>query len=49
MNVIPKTMVVPLGNAIGMKLYTKGVLVVGMSQIETDKNEKKRSHMRILE
>ncbi len=43
-NVIPKTMVVPLGNAIGMKLYTKGVLVVGMSQIETDKNEKKKPY-----
>ena len=33
-NVIPKTTVVPLGNAIGLKLYTKGVLVVGMSDIE---------------
>ena len=43
-NVIPKTMVVPIGNAIGMKLYTKGVLVVGMSQIETDKNEKKKPY-----
>lgn len=43
-NIIPKTMVVPLGNAIGMKLYTKGVLVVGMSQIETDKNEKKKPY-----
>lgn len=43
-NVIPKKMVVPLGNAIGMKLYTKGVLVVGMSQIETDKNEKKKPY-----
>ena len=43
-NVIPKTMVVPLGNAIGMKLYTKGVLVVGISQIETDKNEKKKPY-----
>lgn len=43
-NVIPKTTVVPLGNAIGMKLYTKGVLVVGMSQIETDNNEKKKPY-----
>ena len=32
-NVIPKTTVVPMGNAIGMKLYTAGVLVVGMSEI----------------
>lgn len=33
-NVIPKTTVVPIGKAIGMKLYTDGVLVVGMSEIE---------------
>ncbi len=33
-NVIPKTYVVPLGNAVGLKLYTSGVLVVGMSEIE---------------
>ena len=32
-NVIPKTTVIPLGNAIGLKLYTEGVLVVGMSEI----------------
>lgn len=36
-NVIPETKVVPLGNAIGLKLYTKGVLVVGMSEIEGTK------------
>lgn len=36
-NVIPKTTVVPMGNAIGMKLYTAGVLVVGMSEIEGKK------------
>lgn len=39
-DVIPKTTVILLGKAIGMKLYTKGVLVVGMSQIDTDNNEK---------
>lgn len=33
-NVIPKTTVIPLGKTIGMKLYTEGVLVVGMSEIE---------------
>lgn len=33
-NVIPKTSVVPLGNAVGLKLYTSGVLVVGMSEID---------------
>ena len=36
-NVIPKTTVIPLGKAIGMKMYTKGVLVVGMSEIEGNK------------
>ncbi len=36
-NVIPKTRVVPVGEAIGMKLYTDGVLVVGMSEIEGKK------------
>ena len=33
-NVINKTKVIPLGNAIGLKLYTKGVMVVGMSEIQ---------------
>lgn len=33
-NVVSKTKVIPMGNAIGMKLYTDGVLVVGMSEIE---------------
>lgn len=32
-NVISKTKVIPVGKAIGMKLYTDGVLVVGMSEI----------------
>ena len=36
-NVIPKTTVVPIGKAIGMKLYTEGVLVVGMSEINGEK------------
>ena len=36
-NVIPKTTVVPLGNAIGLKLYTEGVLIVGMTEIEGQK------------
>lgn len=36
-NVIPRTRVVPVGKAIGMKLYTDGVLVVGMSEIEGKK------------
>ena len=32
-----KTTVIPLGNTIGLKLYTEGVLVVGMSEIEGEK------------
>lgn len=39
-NVIPRTSVVPLGNAVGLKLYTSGVLVVGMSEIEGKDNKK---------
>lgn len=33
-NVIPNMKVVPLGNIVGLKLYTKGVLVVGVSEIK---------------
>lgn len=33
-SVIPRTTVVPLGNSVGLKLYTNGVLVVGMSEIK---------------
>lgn len=36
-NVIPNTKVIPLGDAIGLKLYTEGVLVVGMTEIEGEK------------
>lgn len=32
-DIIPKTKVVPIGSTIGMKLYTNGVMVVGMSEI----------------
>lgn len=39
-NVISKTKVIPLGNTIGLKLYTNGVLVVGMSEIESENNQK---------
>ena len=34
-NVIPKTSVIPVGTSIGLKLYTNGVLVVGMSEIDS--------------
>ena len=33
-DVIPKTTVIPVGNVAGLKLYTNGVLVVGMTEIE---------------
>lgn len=36
-NTIPNTKVVPLGNSIGLKLYTSGVLVVGMTEIDGKK------------
>lgn len=37
-NVIPKTKVIPMGDIIGIKMYTAGVLVVGMSEIEGEDN-----------
>ncbi len=41
-NVIETTQVVPLGELVGLKLYTNGVLVVGMSEIAgIDKNKYK--------
>ena len=43
-DVVPKTKVIPIGTAIGMKIYTKGVLVVGMSQIKDENDEKKRPY-----
>ena len=36
-NAIPKTTVIPLGNSVGLKLYTSGVLVIGMTEIEGQK------------
>lgn len=36
-DVVKNKKVIPLGNAIGLKLYTSGVLVVGMSEIEGKK------------
>ena len=37
-NVTTKTLVVPLGDAIGLKLYTKGVLIVGKGEINGQKH-----------
>lgn len=34
---ISQTTVIPLGNSVGLKLYTSGVLVVGMTEIEGQK------------
>ena len=39
-SVLPKTTVIPVGNIAGVKLYTNGVLVVGMSEIEGKDNKK---------
>lgn len=39
-SVLPKTKVIPVGNIAGVKLYTSGVLVVGMSEIEGNDNKK---------
>lgn len=36
-NTIPNATVIPLGNLIGLKLYTSGVLVIGMTEIEGKK------------
>lgn len=44
-NVIPKTKVIPLGNIAGVKLYTNGVLVVGMSEIEGKDNQKYKPYV----
>ena len=34
LDIIPKTKVIPVGTIAGVKLYTSGVLVVGMSEIQ---------------
>ena len=39
-DVLPRTTVIPVGNIAGVKLYTSGVLVVGMSEIEGEDNKK---------
>ena len=39
-DVLPKTTVIPVGSVAGIKLYTNGVLVVGMSEIEGIDNKK---------
>lgn len=39
-DVLPKTKVIPVGTMAGLKLYTRGVLVVGMSELEGIDNKK---------
>lgn len=39
-NIIEETSVIPMGDLVGLKLYTNGVLVVGMSEIEAIDNKK---------
>lgn len=39
-DILPRTKVIPVGNIAGVKLYTSGVLVVGMSEIEGIDNKK---------
>lgn len=39
-DVIPRTTVIPVGNIAGLKLYTNGVLVVGMTEIQGVDNKK---------
>ena len=39
-DIIENAEVVPIGNLIGVKLYTNGVLVVGMSEIEDERDGK---------
>ena len=43
-DVLPRTKVIPVGNIAGVKLYTNGVLVVGMSEIEGEDNKKYRPY-----
>lgn len=42
--VLPKTKVIPVGSIAGVKLYTSGVLVVGMSEIEGEDHKKYRPY-----
>ena len=39
-DVLPKTTVIPVGSIAGIKLYTSGVLVVGMAEIQGIDNKK---------
>lgn len=42
--ILPKSKIIPVGGVAGVKLYTSGVLVVGMSEIEGMDNQKYRPY-----
>lgn len=44
-DVLPRTKVIPVGTIAGVKLYTSGILVVGMSEIEGIDNLKHRPYL----
>lgn len=43
-DVLPRTKVIPVGTVAGVKLYTSGILVVGMSEIEGEDNQKHKPY-----
>ena len=43
-DILPRTKIIPVGNIAGVKLYTSGVLVVGMSEIEGIDNKKHKPY-----
>ena len=43
-DILDKTTVIPVGQVSGLKLYTNGVLVVGMSEIKGEDNNKYRPY-----
>ncbi len=43
-DILPRTKVIPVGSIAGVKLYTSGVLVVGMSEIEGMDNKKHKPY-----
>lgn len=44
MSIIDETTVIPVGQVSGLKLYTNGVLVVGMSEIKSTDNQKHKPY-----
>ena len=43
-NVIDKTTVIPVGQISGLKLYTNGVMIVGMSEVKGEDNQKHKPY-----